>query len=443
LKKLIILLCLAALTAFPAFADTTDKTISFNEVWKLVKDHSPELKAADYDLKAAKIGESRAANHWYPHLTLNAKAFETDDPATSFMSVLEERQIGPADFASQALNQPPDSFYEQGSLSLDFPLYEGGAKTSMADSATQSRKAQEMQQKAVLTAQYVQLAGSYAGLLVLADEQMDIQQLDENVGGILKRYSIGSKSNPVGYSGLLGLKNLQNRLEGLQAQARAQVNTLKNQIQIQAESLEGDWSPEPAQATDFLDHVFSVGDSSQEPAFVLAAQAGADAVEKMRGAQSALLLPQVGLFGEGDLNNGDRNLASSYTVGAYLRWDLLDISNWGAGEQAGDTAQAAQARAEELKRQAQSSLVQARESLSALKTNLSLMEDSQTMLEEQTETAKGLFKNGSINALQLVEVLARRADLISTKAQAQMDLVQARVTLVMNSGFQETDNDNQ
>lgn len=441
MRKVLTVVSLLFLSPVLAAADT-DKIYSFSAVWKMVKDHSPELKAADYDLKAAQIGENRAANYWYPRLTLNAKAFETNDPAASFMSVLEERQISQVDFDPRSLNQPPDSFYEQGSLMLDFPLYEGGAKTAMADAATQSRKAQELQQKAVLTAQYVQLAGSYAGLLVLADEQTDIQQLNENVVGILKRYSIGSKSNPVGYSGLLGLKNLQNRLEGFQAQAQARVNTLKSQIQIQAETLPGDWSAESAEASEFLDKVFPASNSPQTPAFVLASQAGADAVEKTQGTQSALLLPQVGLFGEGDLNNGDRDLASSYTVGAYLQWDLLDISNWGAGEQAGDTAQAAQARAEALKRQAQSSLVQARESLSALKTNLSLMVDSQSMLEEQTETAKGLFKNGSINALQLVEVLARRADLITAKAQAQMDLVQARVTLVMNSGFQEADNDN-
>ena len=87
--------------------------------------------------------------------------------------------------------------------------------------------------------------------------------------------------------------------------------------------------------------------------------------------------------------------------------------------------------------------MQAQESLGAIKANLDLMDDSSKLLEEQTETARNLFKNGSINALQLVEVLARRADLITNRAQAEMDLVQAHISLSVNSGFEESIHDNQ
>ncbi len=443
MKKSFLVAALMLFIPWGAMAQTPGKTLAFAEIWNLVQQNSPSIQAAGYELKAAKIGEDRAGEHWYPRLYADARAFETNDPALSFMSVLEERQIGPSDFAASSLNEPQDSFYERGTLGLDFPLFEGGAKVALAESARKGREAKEMEMQAVATGQYGQLAGTYASLLVLSDELENLGKLGARVEDILKNYSIGSKSNPVGYSGLLGLKTLANRLTGLQAQAHAQQVTLKSQIQIQATTLTGDWSPTPGRAKDFLELVLPLPAQPQDPAFVRAAQRGAESVEKMRGAQNALLLPKVALFGEGYLNGGDRSSATGYTAGAYLQWDLLDLPNFGAGEEAEDSAKAAQAHAETLQQMARMDQVQAQESLGAIKANLDLMDDSSKLLEEQTETARNLFKNGSINALQLVEVLARRADLITNRAQAEMDLVQAHISLSVNSGFEESIHDNQ
>jgi hypothetical protein len=66
-----------------------------------------------------------------------------------------------------------------------------------------------------------------------------------------------------------------------------------------------------------------------------------------------------------------------------------------------------------------------------------LMDDSDKLLEEQAETAKNLFKNGSINALQLVEVLSRRVDLIDQQAMVEMEMAKARVLSAVNSGMEE------
>ena len=425
----------------PLLAETAGRTVPFGEIWALVKKNSPRLQAAEYDLKASRSAENRAADHWFPRIYLDARAFETNDPALSFMSVLEERQIGPGDFAPPSLNQPSDKLYGRGTLGLDLPLFEGGAKQSLADSARSSREAKEFEKQADTTGEYARLAGSYAALLVLSGEEEDLDKLGSNLAEIQKGYRIGSRSNPVGYSGLLGLKNLENRLAGLRAQNQARQNILKSQIGLQTGSLEKDWSPAPGKVQVFLDQVFPVLEKPQDPAFVLAAQAGADSLEKMKGVETARLLPKVALFGEGSWNGGDRSTATGYTAGAYLQWDLLNIPNLGAGEQAADSWEAAKARAQSLKLQAELDTVRSGESSRALKTNLDLMEDSSKLLEEQTETAKNLFKNGSINALQLVEVLARRADLITDRTRAEMDLVEARAALAVNSGSKEPSHD--
>jgi hypothetical protein len=54
-------------------------------------------------------------------------------------------------------------------------------------------------------------------------------------------------------------------------------------------------------------------------------------------------------------------------------------------------------------------------------------------LQEQTESARDLFNTGAINALQLVEVLARRVDLLQARTAAQLELVEKRVGILMHS----------
>ncbi len=432
---LIAVVCLLSLCPVQA-----GQEIPFPELWNLVKKASPAIQSSQAQLKSAEIAESRSANHWFPRLALDARAYETNDPARSFMSLLEERQIAPADFSPAALNEPLDKFYESGTLGLDFPLFEGGGKEALADSARKMKEAIQWQDDSVQTQEYVKLAAKYADLLVTQDEEGAVTALQTQVQAVLDHYTIGSKSNPVGYSGLLGLKNLQNRLSGLSVQDQAQENTLKGQIGIEAPGLATDWAPVSLADEAFLDQAFP-SSPAEEPAYVKAALSHAEAAEKMEGAQNALLLPRVALFGQGSVQNGDRATGTSYTAGAYLQWDLLDVPNFGAGDQAQADAKASREEAEVLRQKSAADRVQAVESKKALESNLALMEDSSKLLEEQTETARNLFKEGSINALQLVEVLSRRADLITSRAQAEMELVQARVQLAVNSGFQEPSNE--
>lgn len=413
-------------------------TVAFQKIWKQVRRDSPGIQAAEYGLKAAGIEADRAEAHWYPRLYLDARAYATNDPAQSFMSLLEERRISADDFSPASLNQPAERFYESGALVLDFPLFEGGGKRALADSARKMRDAKEWENASAKTSEYVQLAGKYAALLALRDEREGVEKLRTQVQAILEHYNIGSKSNPVGYSGLLGLKNLRNRLLGLEAQDQAQENALKTQIQLEAKEVPADWVPSSVGTVDFLDQALREPPALRLPPFVQAALSQAEAAEKMKAAKAAVLLPKVALFGEGTLNNGDRASATGYAAGVYLQWDLLDIPHFGAGDQAQAEADAAKAGAEVLRQQSSAQRAQAQEAQKALQTNLSLMEDSSKLLEEQTETARNLFRDGSINALQLVEVLSRRADLIADRTQAELGLVRARTSLAVNSGFQET-----
>lgn len=414
-------------------SETTD--YSFQKLWALTRAHSPELAAAQHELQAAKLGESRAALHWVPRLYATAQGYSTNDPARSFMSLLDQRQITGTDFSPAALNEPESRVYETGTLGIDLPLFEGGAQVSLAAAAQEGRKAQEWQLQAEQKGQYVALASRYAELLALQKEQEDLDQLSQKVQTTIEQYRIGSRSNPVGYSGLLGLKNLANRLQGLLNQNHSQQTSLRDQIRSNVPEIPSDWVPPLESVSNFLDEHLPVSEEEAKalPPAAQAAQANADRLEKMKGVQTAQWLPRIGLFAEGDLTNGDQATATSYTSGAYLQWNLFSASNIDAEAQADQEAQAARSQAQALIQQAGVSRREAQQQRQALQENLKLMDNSAQMLEEQTRTAIDLFKNGSINALQLVEVLSRRADLLTNILDAEMGLVNAAATYALNS----------
>jgi Outer membrane efflux protein len=410
----------------------------FGEIWTQVREKDPGLSAAGWERDAAILGEARAARQWLPRVFLEAKAYDTDDPALAFMSVLEERRIGPADFNPDNLNQPQGRFYGQGTLGMDFTLYGGGESGALKDSAAEWKKAKDWEWKGAVAERYDGLAETYAELLALARERRDLEELNGTLEKILGRYHIGSRDNPAGYSGLLGLRSLKNRLQGLLDRNRADEEGLRAGIRISAPALPADWRIREEAALSFLDRIFPGLEKAAAgglPDSVEAAKAQARGMERLKSVQTAAFLPRVGLFAEGDFNQGDRASAASYSWGLYLKWNLFSPGNFGSERQAEDSALAAADRAEALLQESQSGKVREMEALGALRSNLALLDDSEGLLREQTKVVLGLYRDGAVGALSLAEVLSRRADLIGERLKVESGLAGAAASLAVQSGF--------
>jgi hypothetical protein len=56
-------------------------------------------------------------------------------------------------------------------------------------------------------------------------------------------------------------------------------------------------------------------------------------------------------------------------------------------------------------------------------------------MTEQTNMMRGLFQNGSISALQFVEVLARRVDLIEARTRTESSVVDSYLALYLAGEF--------
>jgi hypothetical protein len=300
---------------------------------------------------------------------LDARAFNTNDPAMNFFSVLGQRDARQSDFstasvrmqpgnfldsnnqpysqlnsntmnlfAPDTLNYPGSNTYQRGTVGVDLPLYEGGAKANIADSYDHVSKGKGYEKQAVILSEYSSNAGLYAQLIFLEDYSKKVKSLKSQVQGILNSYQVGARSNPVGYSGLLGLKSVRNRLEGLETEVETRQKSIHEYLSTIAEDIGNDWTVQPEPIPIFLNKHLPAPSSEQSSPLVaesLSYQAQAmkeyaESATKAAEVEKAKFLPRAGVFGESNLYSGSRNTATSYNVGFYVQMNLYNGEDIGS-----------------------------------------------------------------------------------------------------------------
>ncbi|PIS01636.1 MAG: hypothetical protein COT84_01310, partial [Chlamydiae bacterium CG10_big_fil_rev_8_21_14_0_10_35_9] len=128
-----------------------------------------------------------------------------------------------------------------------------------------------------------------------------------------------------------------------------------------------------------------------------------------------------------------RGTGKGYSTGLYLNWNLFSGNDYGASTEAIHKSRAAQYYAEASLQKEKVEFVGLSNGIDATERTLMLLDESEKYLEEQTEISHRLFKNGLINALQYVEVLSRRVDLIKSKSGAENQLVDIQSKLSKNT----------
>jgi outer membrane protein TolC len=442
LQRLYVVLWVSALLlSVTSRADhrTGEAEISFPEVWAKIEAHSPSEKAANYELDAAQTAESRSGRHWFPVIYGDARAYSTNDPGISLFSTLSQRAIAPTDFSPGQLNHPPSATYGKYTLGANLPVFEGGTRVAQHNAAEKMAAAKDLQRKAVQIGIYTEAAKLYGNVLTEIERRVELDSLNESIDTIISKYKLGAKENPVGYSGLLGLKNVKNRVSGARVENSSKIDSVRGALAQMAETLPEAWQPKSLGIAEFVKRYLSSEDDSGKGKIsyrVATMQEMAAAVTESEKTERAKFLPRVGLFAEGNLYSGNRDTATSYVGGAYLQWDLFVAPNIGAVKQAESTAAAADAHAVEARLQEDIENQGSLRAAGALESNLKILEQSSALLSEQTEVAKKLFLNGSMNALQLAEVLNRRIDLINAFAEAKTQYVTVKATLAKNHNYQ-------
>jgi outer membrane protein TolC len=413
------------------------ETLSFASAWSKINEGSAAQESSRLQTESLTESQARASRHWLPKLYLDAKSYQTNDPGASFFGLLEQRSIQQTDFNPDTINHPDSHIYTRGALGLDLALYEGGMKSSQVDLLKHSVEAQKNATSQIQVEQYSMVGLSYGSIAVLEQQKNKLQAISSEVLRMIKSYQLGNKSNPVGYSGLLGMKSLANRIAGLLNQYEAQSKShyaVLNEMGLKGQS----WIPENIDSNTFVNRYFSASSKQGDIAAsfkIESAKENVKASEEMAHMEKAKFLPRVGAFAESFVFNGNRDTANGYNAGLYLQWKLFDPNDYGSLKEAKLKSLAAAKHSEASEQQERAERAALNESLNSLRQNIDLLNDSYKLLVEQSKMTETLFKNGSINALQIVEILNRRTDLVSQQGEAELGLIKAGAEIVTKQKF--------
>lgn len=428
---------LGVLVIFSFASWASAETLSFSSAWNKVNEGSAAQEASRLQVESLTESQTRASRHWLPKVYLDAKSYQTNDPGSAFFGLLEQRSLQPSDFNPDSINHPDSHIYTRGALGIDVPLFEGGMKSSQVVMLKHSLAAQKNATSQIQIEQYSAVGLSYGSIAVLEQQKIKLQALSSEISRMIKGYQLGSKSNPVGYSGLLGMKSLANRVNGLinqyESQSRAYYAAL-SEMGLK----DSNWSPEKIDSNFFIERYFSYATQKSEALASFKTESAKENVKASAEAanmEKAKFLPRVGAFAESYVFNGNRATANGYNAGIYLQWSLFDPSDYGGLKEAQLRSMSAAKYSEASEQQERAERVALNESIKSLRQNIELLNDSHKLLVEQSKMTETLFKNGSINALQIVEILSRRTDLIAQQGEAELNLIKAGCQIVTKQNF--------
>lgn len=408
--------------------------LPFSKAWKIIAEQSAAIDAAENEAAAAQAASDRGDRHWLPRLYIDAKYYQTNDPGAVFFGIMQQRSLTNTDFNPNSINEPDAQSFTRAALGIDLPIYEGGAKHAEAKVLNQMADAKKWETEHTRNATYGQVLQSYGTVLIVSEQKNALQDLTNLTDRVLKSYQVGSKSNPVGYSGLLGLKSLSNRLKGLSSQYDSMLVSNRAALNELGLTDPKNWQPEKISTVDLV--AKAIGKSGTGPSSQLKSlQLQAASAQGISKAELARHLPRVGAFAETYTFDGDRDQADGYTAGLYLQWNIFNPNDFGRRREAQLKARAAESYARAMGQNENATRAGLDAASQSLQQNLNLLADSDKLTVEQLRVAESLFRNGAINALQFTEVLSRRADLIAHKTDAEIQYLKIAAEKMQKSEF--------
>jgi outer membrane protein TolC len=422
------LILIAAMLTSSAYA----KDLQLENLWKKSYQQALAMKASRANTDASRLEMERSEKHWYPQVYATGNSFVTNDPGANMFGLLSQRDIKQNDFMPDSLNHPSSSVFTKATVGITVPLYEGGQKVAVSKAMTSMFESKKKEESFVAINFYSEFVKTYTQTAALHVQMSELKKVKATLDNLLANYKIGNKSNMLGYSGLLGLKSLNQKLIALSdensaksaanqkalAELSGEKTVLNFQDTVEVESIANEYistSKDDYAASEKINSMYE----------------NAKAAKQIIDAEKSRNLPRIGVFGESYAFNGDRKTATGYSAGLYLNWNLFSAGDMGATEQAISRSHAAQYYAEATSQKEKMEFVGMKEMQVALVKTLGTLSESQKLLDEQIKIANTLFRNGMINALQLVEVLSRRVDLVGLQTDARMNLVNVQSQLLM------------
>jgi outer membrane protein TolC len=217
--------------------------------------------------------------------------------------------------------------------------------------------------------------------------------------------------------------------------------SLKDNLEIFTDKKINNWVPKDDNVILFSDRYLKIQNPEEinpELKITKAYKSYAEGSEIQIEAEKARHLPKIGMFGEAYAYNGSRDTATSYNAGLYLQMNLLSPTDIGIIEEAKQNSLAIKERVEDMKMKDKAKYNSLSRMEKSLKETIILMNETQKLQEEQIVNSQNLFSTGSINILQLAEVLNQVTEFYRKKAEAETEYLRIRSELTLfnesNSG---------
>ncbi|MBM9498717.1 TolC family protein [Leptospira sp. 201903071] len=455
-----ILPILVAFLASPFLGEVrAESVLEFSEVWSKIQTQAPSLKSKALEVQAAEISKDRAKKHWLPKVYADVRSFQTNDPALNFMGKLGQRSATQSDFstasvrsqpsnyldtnnqpytglnsntanifAKDTLNNPGSQTYARGTLGIELPLYEGGAKSSASLIQEKRLSAVHAEEKYIRFREYSNAAVAYQSILLSEENGKIAENLHRKISDFLAQYQIGNRSNLVGFSGSLALKSLQLILDVSKKEQETLRQSAEETLHYLAVDLPADFKPKKNSLLKFVEEYLPLP-SEQETGHTPLADAYsayADGAKESVNSEKSKFLPKIAAYAETYAYDGNRNFANSYNAGVYLQMNLLSPADIGALDEAKVKAEGAKKKSEEIRLREESNfriLVQQEKTLSE---NLKSIYESVRLQEEQLQVSQKLFRNGTIQAPQLAESFSAMVNLLKMKTASESEYLRIR-----------------
>lgn len=420
------------LISFLIFSTAHAKDMQLENLWKKSYQQALAVKASHENTDASKFEKERSAKHWYPQVYATGNSFLTNDPGTHMFGLLSQREIKQTDFMPDSLNHPKSSVFTKGVVGVNVPLYEGGQKVAVNKAMNSIFEGKKKEENFVGLSFYSEFVKTYTSALALHLQLSELKKVKATLDNLLANYKIGNKSNMLGYSGLLGLKSLNQKLTAISDENSAKTNANLKGLK----ELSGDEAKLQFQDKVEIESVINEYLASDKAEYLPSEKINslydnAKAAKEFIDAEKSRNLPRVGVFAESYAFNGDRKTGTGYSTGFYLNWNLFSGNDVGATDQAISRSHAAQYYAQAISQKEKMEFLGMKEMQNALVKTLGTLNESEKLLDEQIKIANTLFQNGMINALQLVEVLSRRVDLLGLQTEARMNLINVQSQLIL------------
>jgi len=432
LKKTI--LAVAAVLALATISSGEERTLTLKEAVGVALMENPEIRAFNESVSAGEEDIGTARTYLFPKVTVEERFMRTSNPTFAFMAKLNQERFASSDFAIDSLNNPAPVNDFQTSFSIEQPIFVQKAfvgldmakKEHTAKEEDFSRKKEEVAFETVKTYLMVITASEF---VKVAEKGVEDATEHKRIAELMYDSKLGLYSDVLRAS--TGLTEAEERL----VSAKKNNDVAKRALGLLL-GMSGDVEPKD-DLPDFplkdLDYYTNASVSRKD---VKSLETRYENAKRGVDLARADWFPMLGVGASYQLNDHSAPFGSegnSWTVQAFLRWNILDWALRGyESSKAKHTAAQTLEYLNGLKKSVSFRIYEAYLGVEEARKNMDLAGDAEKTAEEGERLVRSRYEN---SLSPIVDLLDAQVSLDNARANDVMKKNDYRVSIA-NLGFQ-------